>query len=67
LDYKLYKHLLSRGITAKVYAYPIILSFFACIPPLSELLHIWDVVSQNLDFCADLPNPWIDFRSEFCV
>ncbi|ETW05409.1 hypothetical protein H310_03177 [Aphanomyces invadans] len=44
LDYKLYKHLLSRGITAKVYAYPIILSFFACIPPLSELLHIWDVL-----------------------
>ncbi|RHY28333.1 hypothetical protein DYB32_006050 [Aphanomyces invadans] len=48
LDYKLYKHLLSRGITAKVYAYPIILSFFACIPPLSELLHIWDVVRRRV-------------------
>ncbi|RHY47755.1 hypothetical protein DYB34_011778 [Aphanomyces astaci] len=48
LDYKLYKHLLSRGITAKVYAYPIILSFFACIPPLSELLHIWDVPKFGL-------------------
>ncbi|KAH9105255.1 hypothetical protein AeMF1_018864 [Aphanomyces euteiches] len=44
LDYKLYKHLLSKGITAKVYAYPIILSFFACIPPLQELLHIWDLL-----------------------
>ncbi|OQS03298.1 hypothetical protein THRCLA_04407 [Thraustotheca clavata] len=44
LDYKLYKHLMNKGITAKIYAYPIILSFFACIPPLPELLHVWDIL-----------------------
>ncbi|KDO33860.1 hypothetical protein SPRG_01739 [Saprolegnia parasitica CBS 223.65] len=44
LDYKLYKHLVTRGITAKIYAYPIVLSFFACIPPLPELLHVWDTL-----------------------
>ncbi|OQR92882.1 hypothetical protein ACHHYP_03125 [Achlya hypogyna] len=44
LDYKLYKHLMARGITAKIYAYPIILSFFACIPPLPELLRLWDLL-----------------------
>ncbi|UIZ27711.1 hypothetical protein KXD40_005547 [Peronospora effusa] len=44
LDPELYQHLLKRGITARIYALPLILSLFACVPPLHELLRVWDVV-----------------------
>ncbi|KAF1784624.1 Rab-GTPase-TBC domain [Phytophthora cactorum] len=44
LDPDLYRHLSSRGITARIYALPLILSLFACVPPLHELLRVWDVV-----------------------
>ncbi|ETL49267.1 hypothetical protein L916_01228 [Phytophthora nicotianae] len=44
LDPGLYQHLSSRGITARIYALPLILSLFACVPPLHELLRVWDVL-----------------------
>ncbi|GAB9464381.1 hypothetical protein Gpo141_00001811 [Globisporangium polare] len=44
LDADLYNHLQSRGITARIYALPLILSLFACAPPLHELLRVWDVL-----------------------
>ncbi|CEG44965.1 bub2 protein [Plasmopara halstedii] len=44
LDPDLYRHLASRGITAQIYALPLILSLFACVPPLHELLRVWDVL-----------------------
>ncbi|KAE9137993.1 hypothetical protein PF010_g1103 [Phytophthora fragariae] len=44
LDPDLYRHLSSRGITARIYALPLILSLFACVPPLHELLRVWDVL-----------------------
>ncbi|KAF4040703.1 Rab-GTPase-TBC domain [Phytophthora infestans] len=44
LDPDLYQHLSSRGITARIYALPLILSLFACVPPLHELLRVWDVL-----------------------
>lgn len=44
LDPDLFQHLSTRGITARIYALPLILSLFACVPPLHELLRVWDVV-----------------------
>ncbi|TDH68254.1 hypothetical protein CCR75_004763 [Bremia lactucae] len=44
LDPELYRHLTSRGICAQIYALPLILSLFACVPPLHELLRVWDVL-----------------------
>ncbi|OWZ06022.1 hypothetical protein PHMEG_00021780, partial [Phytophthora megakarya] len=44
LDPDLYRHLSSRGISAQIYALPLILSLFACVPPLHELLRVWDVL-----------------------
>ncbi|KAI9906130.1 hypothetical protein PsorP6_014154 [Peronosclerospora sorghi] len=44
LDPDLYQHLSKRGITAQIYALPLILSLFACVPPLHELLRVWDVL-----------------------
>ncbi|GLD96453.1 hypothetical protein PINS_up005136 [Pythium insidiosum] len=44
IDPELYQHLSSRGITARIYALPLIISLFACVPPLQELLRVWDVL-----------------------
>lgn len=44
LDADLFNHLQSHGITARIYALPLVLSLFACAPPLDELLRVWDVV-----------------------
>lgn len=44
LDPDLYQHLSTRGITARIYALPLILSLFACVPPLHELLRVWDML-----------------------
>ncbi|KAI9029703.1 rab-GTPase-TBC domain-containing protein [Phycomyces nitens] len=44
LDPTLYGYLLGRGLTASIYAFPSVLSFSACTPPLSELLQLWDVM-----------------------
>lgn len=42
LDHRLYTYLLSKGLTAKIYALPSILTLSACTAPLSEALTIWD-------------------------
>ncbi|EPX75275.1 two-component GAP Cdc16 [Schizosaccharomyces octosporus yFS286] len=42
VDYPLYSHLLSKGLTAKLYALPSILTLSACTAPLTEALAIWD-------------------------
>ncbi|DAZ98279.1 TPA: hypothetical protein N0F65_008964 [Lagenidium giganteum] len=44
LDSELHAHLSAHGITARIYALPLILSLFACVPPLHELLRVWDVL-----------------------
>lgn len=33
-----------KGLSAQVYAFPSVLTFSACTPPLSEVLRIWDVL-----------------------
>ncbi|KAK4702910.1 cell cycle arrest protein BUB2, partial [Phenoliferia sp. Uapishka_3] len=42
LDPALYKHLLASNLTAEIYAFPSILTFCACTPPLDEVLELWD-------------------------
>ncbi|KAL8278014.1 hypothetical protein RQP46_009646 [Phenoliferia psychrophenolica] len=42
LDPVLYKHLLASNLTAEIYAFPSILTFCACTPPLDEVLELWD-------------------------
>ncbi|KAI8333355.1 rab-GTPase-TBC domain-containing protein, partial [Chlamydoabsidia padenii] len=44
LDPPLYYLLLSKGITANVYAIPSVMTFCACTPPSKELLLLWDVM-----------------------
>lgn len=39
---KLSAYLLSKGMTASVYAFASVLTFSACTPPLPEVLHLWD-------------------------
>ena len=34
--------LLSKQMPAKIYAFPSVLTFCACTPPLPEVLHLWD-------------------------
>ncbi|EEB06343.1 two-component GAP Cdc16 [Schizosaccharomyces japonicus yFS275] len=42
LDTKLYAYLISKGLPAKLYAFPSILTLSACTAPLSEVLKLWD-------------------------
>lgn len=42
LDPKLFHHLKSKMLTAKIYAFPLVLTLGACTPPLSEVLVLWD-------------------------
>ncbi|KAJ8660851.1 hypothetical protein O0I10_003495 [Lichtheimia ornata] len=44
LDPELYGYLLGKGLSASMYAFPSVLTFSACTPPLSELLRLWDVM-----------------------
>ncbi|KAL1928549.1 hypothetical protein VTP01DRAFT_2905 [Rhizomucor pusillus] len=44
LDPELYGFLLGKGLTANMYAFPSVLTFSACTPPLSELLRLWDIM-----------------------
>nr|CCA20853.1 conserved hypothetical protein [Albugo laibachii Nc14] len=44
LDPELFDHLQAKGITARIYALPMILSLFACMPPLKQLLRVWDAL-----------------------
>jgi len=39
---KLANYLLSKGLHAEIYAFPSVLTFCACTPPLPEVLHLWD-------------------------
>jgi cell cycle arrest protein BUB2 len=41
-DPKLSSHLLSKGMTAKIYAFSSVLTLCACTPPLPEVLILWD-------------------------
>ncbi|KAM7223216.1 mitotic check point protein BUB2 [Rhypophila decipiens] len=42
VDPKLSLHLLSKGLTAEIYAFPSVLTLCACTPPLPEVLRLWD-------------------------
>jgi cell cycle arrest protein BUB2 len=42
VDPKLYEHLISHGLEARIYAFPSVLTMCACTPPLIELLQLWD-------------------------
>jgi cell cycle arrest protein BUB2 len=42
LDSELHAHLKATGISAETYAFPSILTFSACTPPLDEVLQLWD-------------------------
>ncbi|KAL9113384.1 MAG: hypothetical protein Q9227_002425 [Pyrenula ochraceoflavens] len=39
---KLATFLLDKGMNAELYAFPSVLTFCACTPPLPEVLHLWD-------------------------
>ncbi|KAF2647900.1 TBC-domain-containing protein [Lophiostoma macrostomum CBS 122681] len=42
VDPKLYSHLMSHGLEAKIYAFASVLTMCACTPPLPEVLQLWD-------------------------
>ena len=42
VDPQLYHHLSHHGLYAEIYAFPSILSFCACTPPVDEVLRLWD-------------------------
>lgn len=42
LDPQLYSHLLPHNLTAELYAFPSLLTFCACTPPLDAVLELWD-------------------------
>lgn len=42
LDPELYTHLHSKGLVAKIYAFPSVLTLCACTPPLNQVLQLWD-------------------------
>jgi len=42
VDSKLYNHLKSKNLTAELYAFPSVLTFCACTPPLDQVLKLWD-------------------------
>ncbi|KAH8916407.1 TBC-domain-containing protein [Atractiella rhizophila] len=42
LDPPLFQHLRSKSLSAELYAFPSVLTFSACTPPLEEVLHLWD-------------------------
>jgi len=42
VDSKLYSHLRSKNLAAELYAFPSVLTFSACTPPLPQVLALWD-------------------------
>jgi cell cycle arrest protein BUB2 len=42
VDPKLHLYLVSKGLTAEIYAFPSVLTLCACTPPLPEVLRLWD-------------------------
>ncbi|KAI8899744.1 rab-GTPase-TBC domain-containing protein [Globomyces pollinis-pini] len=41
-DLPLFLHLKKHGVMATVYAFPWVMTFSACIPPLNQVLKLWD-------------------------
>lgn len=44
VDPTLFAYLERKSISAKIYAFPLLMSLHACIPPLEEALKVWDVL-----------------------
>lgn len=42
VDVRLHLHLVNKGLSAKIYAFPSVLTLCACTPPLPEVLRLWD-------------------------
>ncbi|CAG8620071.1 37066_t:CDS:2 [Racocetra persica] len=42
IDPQLFNHLKSKSLTAKIYAFPSVLTLCACTPPLEQVLKLWD-------------------------
>lgn len=42
VDPKLHLYLVSKGLSAEIYAFPSVLTLCACTPPLPEVLRLWD-------------------------
>ena len=42
IDPKLHLYLMSKGLSAEIYAFPSVLTLCACTPPLPEVLRLWD-------------------------
>ncbi|ORX79280.1 TBC-domain-containing protein, partial [Basidiobolus meristosporus CBS 931.73] len=42
LDLKLYTYLREKNLSAEIYAFPSVLTFCVCTPPLSEAIKLWD-------------------------
>jgi cell cycle arrest protein BUB2 len=42
VDPKLSFHLMAKGLSAEIYAFPSVLTLCACTPPLPEVLRLWD-------------------------
>ncbi|ORY65866.1 putative mitotic check point protein [Pseudomassariella vexata] len=42
VDPKLHLHLMSKSLSAEIYAFPSVLTLCACTPPLPEVLRLWD-------------------------
>ena len=42
IEPKLSNFLISKNMPAEIYAFPSVLTFCACTPPLPEVLHLWD-------------------------
>ncbi|CAG8583983.1 13176_t:CDS:2 [Ambispora gerdemannii] len=42
LDPVLFDHLKNKNLTAEIYAFPMVLTVCACVPPLDQVLQLWD-------------------------
>ncbi|GAA96411.1 uncharacterized protein L969DRAFT_95740 [Mixia osmundae IAM 14324] len=42
LDSELFAHLATKRLSAELYAFPSVMTFCACTPPLNQVLHLWD-------------------------
>lgn len=44
VDPVLFNYLESKFLTANIYAFPLVMSLHACVPPLEEAVKLWDAV-----------------------
>lgn len=44
VDPVLFNYLESKFLAAKIYAFPLVMSLHACIPPLEEVVKLWDAI-----------------------